>query len=116
MWVDTINGAEPAANTPTTTESGFPINGWSLDDAVEDAPQAVYLQFGDQYYQLHQTDRGDVCEYYFGNRNNPMCSFTENLSLENFTAGDYKASLVIIFEGGTSYYRFELADVTVSTP
>lgn len=112
-WVDSVNNAALQAQTVANTISGLQISGWALDDLMQCAPQAVYLQFGDKYYQLRQTDRSDVCEAYFENTDSPMCGFEGWVSMDTYQPGTYSAQLIIISADGSSYYAAPITTVVV---
>lgn len=114
FWIDYINSVSPQAQTATNIVFGLQISGWALDDVIQSAPQAVYLEFNGQFYQLHQTARTDVSQTYFGNTNSPMCGFEGWLSLDDCAPGNYPLSLVIVCEGGITYDTRVITTVGVS--
>lgn len=116
LWVDFLNGAPLQAESSANTATGILISGWALDDPLQLAAEAVYLQFDGQYYKLHQTDRRDVAETFFGNQNSPMCGFEGWLPLEGYVAGSYPANLIVICDGGSAYYSAHITSITVTNP
>lgn len=113
FWVDSVNGTSIKASMTTKREAGFYLSGWALDNLTKNAPKAVYLKFGDRYYQLRQTERPDVSKVYLGNTNHSRCGYAGWVSLVDSPPGKYPVSLVVICEDGASYYESAIGSMSV---
>lgn len=114
-WVDFINSASAQmSEIHTTTSLGLQISGWAVDKDTRTAPEAVYLKFDNKYYKLHQSERGDVAELFFGNRNEQMCGYEGWLPLYNCAPGTYNIELVILYKDEVSFDSFATKTIVVN--
>ena len=112
--VDSVNGIPPDGTAIVmAAEAGLDISMWATDSLHGAAPTTVLIETGGEYHELKPYERPDVAQA-FGNYAYVNSGFRGYVATRRLAPGTYPVNLIVVCEGGASFYAATIANLEIS--